>query len=435
MRNVITINILIFTNIAIYSNQSIFFRSINDTLIKVFINEFGEVTNISNAQFYRIYSISDNLINLNGKIIDYYLSDKIAFKSNLKNGKLHDSAFYYYESGKLKEFGKYQNGYRIDDWKYYYENGQLKKTILIQKDKIKILNLYNEKGKTLIENGKGKYKGTCIMNFDPPQKVSIKGEVLNGNMTGKWLMNYYNYKDITGERHEFIYNVTEKYENGNMSSGYHDIKFTLMNYKREPLFGLTNTNKTHDTPLIQLLDYNIHEHVNIYKTIIEIDKNLYKSNFDKEFKNELDQFLISNKISEMIYFQNTKLTTPFYKGKQNININFLVDLQSEIQKLERNLPKDFILLIEFDINKDGSVDNINTFKSKDFPIDQDNKIQEIIHRLSNNNWIPAKNNETNKTYDCHILIPIICNNKKIKICQYNLGLQELSKELINMIKN
>lgn len=422
MKNILIVAFVFISNLSAICQANLFIKPISDSSFGIFLNENGIVTNLSNAKFYRVLTLLENSSYKNCIVNDYSLNNILVFKGKLKDGMLNDSAYFFYENGTLKEKGLYQNGLRIGKWIYYYDNNQKKKTLNIQDGKIQILELYSKKGKQLVNNGDGKYKDDCLMNFEHPEFVSVKGDVLDGNMDGKWKMDYYkSYMDIVNARYELLYNVQENYKGGNLIKGYHSIEEKRISYYFP--YTLTNTDKNHNVPFINILDYNVHEHIDLFKTRIEIDEETYKKNLDEKFVFGLQNFTNKNFIQDNIFFENTLIIRPSYKGMQNLNLAFIPDILEEMQKMDLSfLPDKYFIFIEFSIEPNGLINNVSFYDRSVINDMQKTLFIELIKKICMSGLSPAKHKNSDISYKCDVFIPIIYNNRKIEIAPYDFGI-------------
>lgn len=202
-----------------------FFELINDSTIKFYLDERDELTDKSNAKYYKICNLPNCNKNPEGKFDDYFLTEnKKVFSGFYHNGKLHDSVNYYYKNGVIKECGKYNDGLKTDEWKFFYQNGNLKKVLVFNNNKILIKELYKKNGKHIIDKGTGAFKEDIISLYDLSNSSQINGEVRNGEMDGKWELLYSRYDNQGCERRLTLY-INERYDSGAFKTGTNDLTF------------------------------------------------------------------------------------------------------------------------------------------------------------------------------------------------------------------
>ena len=179
------------------------------------------------------------------------------------------------------------------------------------------MEFYKKNGKQLVGNGNGKFNDDCFISYDLLQPAQIKGNLKDGLMDGNWESDYstqFYFPNSWTQR--LIYYLNEKYENGKFVKGSHDITYTEgdFNQAQKPLISITNTNKTHTSPLINIIDKNKIEKFSYFNFRITIDKSLSIKYADKS-KNEFNKFNIgaTNYYSNENYFRNTLIKLPLYK--------------------------------------------------------------------------------------------------------------------------
>jgi len=206
MRQRFTLIIILLFSCEILFPQNDFY-SIDSNKIVLYFAITDNITIDSKAYFYRELKFNHDQFNLDGIISDYTWEGTKLFSSNLKNGYLSGSAEYYYENGNLKIKGNYKKGKRDGIWKYFYTNGEIEKQIKFSNDSLYIINLFNKKGKQLVIDGNGKYKGIITLGLKHDLEYIIKGEVKNYQLHGSW----------------YIGTEIEKYDNGTLVKGYGSI--------------------------------------------------------------------------------------------------------------------------------------------------------------------------------------------------------------------
>ncbi|GAB3201555.1 antitoxin component YwqK of YwqJK toxin-antitoxin module [Pontibacter aydingkolensis] len=132
---------------------------------------------------------------------DFILSRGSYSRDGLKNGPF----MMYYTNGKLRAEGVYSEDEFAGTWQLFYESGNPKLTFTANKGEIDILNAWDENGKQLVSNGKGKYSAGSGF-------IIWSGQLANGKPDGTWVA--YNAND----RVKTPIN-TEKFKGGHFIKG------------------------------------------------------------------------------------------------------------------------------------------------------------------------------------------------------------------------
>jgi len=119
------------------------------------------------------------------------------YKSFHANGKLSQLGKYardrqigewkiFYDNGNVNATGTFKNGELSGLWKFYNYNGTPRQEInYLDKETVRILNLWDPNGNQIIENG----NGTFTSFFDDTKKLQ-EGKVINGIKVGTWTTYY-----------------------------------------------------------------------------------------------------------------------------------------------------------------------------------------------------------------------------------------------------
>ena len=241
-----------------------YFRINNDT-ITFYLNNVGDITIKSKAEYFRKSQIDPQSFVYKGNVEDYYLNNQKAFECFFKDGNLTGKTKSFYQNGQLKYQGFYKNSYRDSLWNFYYKNGKIEKNVIYKTDEPYIVDYYKEDGKCAFSNGNGKYSGT-ILAFKQTTDYQISGNVKNGRMEGKW-----NWRGHGSS-------AVESFENGKFLTG--------------SSYGLIYTKD----PKVTLTGFNLHDNVDLFKFIIIPDTKEKSFLFSQMLK-----YKDSNKLSKNVY--------------------------------------------------------------------------------------------------------------------------------------
>ncbi|WP_147321973.1 toxin-antitoxin system YwqK family antitoxin [Mucilaginibacter conchicola] len=153
--------------------------------VKVWYSKSGVIYNSQCADYYRVGKLDPQNIGLVGEFKDYDLQGHLLYKASYLNGMLNGIAAFYYPNGKTMETGKYENDARVGIWRYYYENGIEEKVLNFEAEVPTILSYNDEKGKALLVNGEGQYRGS-FKQWGSTTPFAISGHVTKGKMDGEW---------------------------------------------------------------------------------------------------------------------------------------------------------------------------------------------------------------------------------------------------------
>jgi antitoxin component YwqK of YwqJK toxin-antitoxin module len=123
-----------------------------------------------------------------------------------KNGKLNGKFNIFYRDGVRKMNFEYNNGQRSGLWESFSRNGETIKKVLYENQNEFLLELYNELGEPLVQNGNGKFIDSLYMSISGTQKSKITGNAKSGLPDGEW--NFY--VDNTNYGKEYFENFTFK---------------------------------------------------------------------------------------------------------------------------------------------------------------------------------------------------------------------------------
>lgn len=358
MKNLIICSLFLYT-ISSFSqkNDGIkFFKVINDTIL-FYLNDVGDITIKSNANFYRKSCIDKINFIYSGQIVDYYPNNQKAYECFSDMGILSGDVKYYYKNGKLKLHGFYNNSLKDSIWTFYYNNGNIEKIVFYKSNIPSLKEFYKKNGNIIFNNGNGKYKGSIISGYKQTTKYNISGNIKNGKFDGKW--------NLTGST-----NAVEYFENGNFIKG--------------SSYGLVYTTD----PKINLFGFDLHENVDFFKFIAVPKTDFKQISFSQMFK---------------------------YKGSNNLNSNLrseLIDYLIEIDN-ENNL-LNYWCFIQFNIDKSNNIENINAYSNNDVIADN------IEHFISNlKGFETAK--PSNQPVDCAVYLFFYLENNKLYFPEYYFG--------------
>ena len=417
--------------------ENIFFEQCNDSTIKFYLNEFYQITDKSNAKYYRICQMPNTNIISDGHFDDYLMDGTKIVTGHYLNGFLDDTLTIFYRNGFIRELGIYDKGKRSGKWIYFYQNGQIKKTVQYGDTLVHVMEFYRKNGKQVVFNGNGKYKDESYPSYDVFNPSIISGNLKNGVMDGTWHSEFVTYYyNIAGWTQTMSYYINEKYSSWTFIKGTHYVTYETYNGRRNNLFSLTNRYKDHSNSLISLADRNKIDLFDFFNFRITIDNSISNKYTDKD-KNEFDKFMGRTSIYSVDnVFKNTTVILPYYKEKQNFNAEFIPDLKNSFSRtLKRLVPNNILILFEFKLLPDGSVDSINIICSKPIKAENENQIKLILFGICNNSFKPASIKGENKNVDCEFFIPLYYNNNQVNIPEYKMDLLYENKEIFNLLNN
>lgn len=164
-----------------------------------------------------------------GVWLNYNEEGVLLDSSNYAIGRLDGEYKSFYANGKLSQIGKYSRDRQIDDWMVFYDNGNLnaigsfnngeltglwkfknydgtpsQEINYLDREIVRIINLWGLDGNQLIQNGNGTY----ISYFDNKNRLQ-QGKVSNGVKVGTWTTYYEDEKiQEVGEFKDDIYVIS-----------------------------------------------------------------------------------------------------------------------------------------------------------------------------------------------------------------------------------
>lgn len=355
--------------------QNSFFSVHRDTLL-FNINEEGEITTASKAAFYRKAKLDPNVFIYSGKLCDYYMNNQKAYECNCIHNKLNGSVKSFYPNGKLKYCGYYKNSVKDSIWTFYYDNGNKEKVIHFSNNIPSVKELYKPNGKMVFNDGNGKFKST-IRYSKEPLDCTISGKISHGKMEGAW---HWQGKYAQGIEYfkDEEYVKTEDY---GLNDGFNNPR------------------------IISITGFDPHENIAIFDFIAipqEDNTNDMKlTGVPVTFK--------SKDIATSVSLNSSGNNIPLrYKGSPNLRDSFSNDLL--IQK-NNNQINDFWCFIQFTINENNKIENINTYSNK-------KEISEAVkaYLIDNENFnAPVINN---KTVKCDVYLNVFSTDNTLYIPDY-----------------
>lgn len=374
MKKLLRVLLLIYTTttFAQQNDELIFFRNDNDSLI-LYLDNVGNITTKSRAQFYRKSQIDHKNFIYTGIVEDFYLNNQKAFQYEFQNGNQTGKTMCYYPSGQLKYQGFYKNSQKDSLWIFYYENGNIEKNVNFKSDIPSITDYYTVKGKCMLSNGNGKYTGKIISGFKQTTEYKISGNVKNGKMEGKW-----DWRNIKAGNNTY---AVEYFENGKFING--------------NSYGLEYS----EDPKISLLGFNLHENVDVMKFFSVLNSKSQNFQFSKILK---------------------------YKNSNDLNRTFTPELTEFLKQTNSKYNIiNYWCFIQFKINKNNTLDNIDVYSNE-------NKISNDIKQfiLQSEGFEAAYIND--KNVDCSVYLCLYTENGNIYIPKYSIN---SDFDIMNLIPN
>nr|WP_294790563.1 hypothetical protein [uncultured Mucilaginibacter sp.] len=182
---------------------------INRDTVSLSLNENFEMVDDSCAQIIRYGRLEMPQRKFKGKVKDVsranpqlVLSEGFYTENGLKDGPFIAR----FLSGNLQAQGNFKNGAYDGKWEIFYDNNKPRITFEANGSNVKIINMWDEKGNKIIDNGNGNYRGA-------PGDLFWKGKLVNGKPDGTW-------KAInTNFRGEEMVMITENFKNGVFQKG------------------------------------------------------------------------------------------------------------------------------------------------------------------------------------------------------------------------
>ena len=139
-------------------------------------NEKGVLIDSSN------YSIG----RLDGEYKSYYENGQMSQMGQYSRDRQEDKWMIFYENGILNATGSFNNGELFGLWKFNNYDGTPSQEInYLDRETVRILNIWDSKGNQLIKNGNGKF----ISYYDDKNKLQ-EGKVTDGIKVGTWTTYY-----------------------------------------------------------------------------------------------------------------------------------------------------------------------------------------------------------------------------------------------------
>ncbi|MGY3214134.1 toxin-antitoxin system YwqK family antitoxin [Mucilaginibacter sp. HD30] len=181
---------------------------INRDSVNLSLNENFEMVEDSCAQIIRYGHLNMQERKFKGKVKDVskgnpllVLSEGFYTDNGLKDGPFITR----FLSGNMQARGNFKNGEYDGKWEIFYDNNKPRVTFEGNGRNVKIIDMWDEKGNKIIDNGNGNYRG-------PPSDLFWKGKLANGKPDGTW-------KAINNSRGEETVMITENFKNGIFQKG------------------------------------------------------------------------------------------------------------------------------------------------------------------------------------------------------------------------
>ncbi|MDP4188185.1 MAG: hypothetical protein Q8907_14730 [Bacteroidota bacterium] len=318
IKKIIEILTLAFIMKPTFSQTSYFFEPIGRDSIKIYFNEFGDITLSDKAAFYRIGKMDHYYFSFDGEVKDFSKENILLFTGHYKNGKLNGLA-QIYENGELCETGNYKNDVRDSIWTYYLNN-QIEKKVDFSNGQFKLLELYDKKGVSKIKNGVCTYTDN-VRTYKNTVKIHVNGTFKNGLLDGK--LNYGN-------------SNTEYYENGIFKKG--DDKMFHTSY--------------YEHSKIDLISYYPSESIDFYYNFFTL--------------------VNKNNCTDTLFF-------PKFNKIDNLDISFYKSLKDTIIQINKEEPEESYYLVDMGISKESKIDYVHVFSPQ--KNNKAERISQIINNL------------------------------------------------------
>jgi hypothetical protein len=182
---------------------------INRDSVNLSLNENFEMVEDSCAQVIRYGHLNMQERKFKGKVKDIskanpqlVLSEGFYTDNGLKDGPFIAR----FLNGNLQAQGNFKNGAYDGKWEIFYDNNKPRLTFEANGRNVKIIDMWDEKGVKIIDNGNGNYRSA-------PGDLVWKGKLLNGKPDGTW-------KAINNNsRGEETVMITENFKNGVFQKG------------------------------------------------------------------------------------------------------------------------------------------------------------------------------------------------------------------------
>lgn len=303
MNKKLTLLFLLFSFISFSQSKTEqeFFRFNNDTLT-FFLDKYGDIITKRYSKYFRKASFTPYQLNYEGELSDFYVdNNQLSYQTTYRNGKSNGNVKSFNIDGNIQYLGNYNNSINEGVWKFYYSNGNIEKIIEFDNSSPYLREFRNQKGKILVEDGTGKFKGNVIIGYKSITSYPIKGKIRNGKMDGWW----------------YGLGGGELFENGVFKKG----KTPALYY--------------YDDPALNLTGFNLHEEATIFK-FIAIPKKESPSNQAHKYLR--------------------------YKGSRNLDIKFQPEFIDYITRInsENNI-KNYKCFVQFVIDQDKTPENISVY--------------------------------------------------------------------------
>jgi len=325
--------------------QTAFYQIVGKNTIKIFYNSSADITIEEYADYYRIATFNPSNLLFQGKFTDFDIEGNKVFSGNFDKGKLNGLCTYFYKESEVKEIGKYNLGIRDSIWIFYYPNSQIEKIVHYNNGIPYIESLFNKNGKQLIINGTGEYIGKIYKDNGKKLNYHIKGELINGKLNGRW--------KISGV-------TQEKFNNGRFIKG--------INGGPQQIY------------LENIMGFYCQEKLTIFQ--------------NKYFCNSC-----IDDVSLALYNVSANINNDLYE-------NFL-SMYSKV--LDSFNISDLSQLIEFKVNKNGTIDNINTFSTNSTL--NEKTVSALLESIQ---WAPL---QCDAESDGYVYIMVVKENGKVYLPQ------------------
>jgi hypothetical protein len=181
---------------------------INRDSVNLSLNENFELVDDSCAQIVRYGRLNMLQRKFKGKVKDVsranpqlVLTEGFYTENGLKEGPFITR----FLSGKLQARGNFKNGAYDGKWEIFYDGDKPQLTFEANGWDVKIINMWDEKGNKIIDNGNGNYRSA-------PGDLVWKGKLLNGKPDGTW-------KAVSINNGAETTIITENFKNGVFKKG------------------------------------------------------------------------------------------------------------------------------------------------------------------------------------------------------------------------
>ncbi len=310
-----------------------FYEFIKGDSIRMFFNGGGAFTEKHCAVYHRLVRI-DSAGDFNSHFIDLSIDSVVIGKGCYIHGKKQGYFEVYYQSGSLKCKGNYKDNLQTGLWEFFYENGLVDRTLMYTDAGMSLLQSFDNKGKILVNDGHGKFKGMVANNFPIYNITEAEGLIVNGKPSGKWTSR----------------NYTEYFTNGQFIEGsyFPSVNLPKQNYKDKPVLNtfflwnhminleLYNIINCPDTTKVKKIQYNFDYqkfesalHDRIQQSIEENSFNKMPEFLKPGLASIIIQFTVNGKGKAIDFKQLTRWGNQFFLGITNVikyKTNFSQDI-------------------------------------------------------------------------------------------------------------